>query len=1119
VISLLLHIDIEFRVKAGLPALLAEHYFEHPRVQRDDAYLNSEQQVELIYWEYQQRWKNGERMRRADYEVAFPQHAGVLRELKPRSRCPRCDKILVLEETLQTLLCPDCGCESSLLATAPPFVAGTAQPDAAPPRLDLRSYELSETLGEGGMGEVYRCTDPALGRDLAIKAMKAELHGLPKVEQRFLREARITGSLQHPGIVAVHNLGRLADGRLHYTMRLVRGQTFAAILKEEAGKPERLPYLLTIFEKICQAMAYAHSKRVIHRDLKPLNVMVGRFGEVQVMDWGLAKLLTPEDERGAMEGAPDSEGTRIHTEAEDTPLELTRMGREMGTLAYMPMEQALGEWDIVDEKADVFALGSILCEMLTGHPAYHGEDSEEVYRRVKRGDVAEALARLQQCGADAALTTLCLECLSPNREDRPRDAAAVAKRVAEYQTEVQERLRQAEVERAQAEVRVREERKRRRLAVRLAIVVLTLAAGLTVVAGLLSAAWKNEREAKNSSDKERERAVAARSRTREALDAMTSEVIDDLLARQLILTDQQRDFLRKALRYYEEFATDTGQDEDSRAGVAAAHYRAGKILQKLQENKEAEAAYRLSQELSARLTADFPSVPKYRLNLAASLNNLGLLLSNTGRLKEAEGAYDDALAIQKQLVADFPPEPQYREGLAACLHNLGNLLSDNAGKAKQAEAAFREAITFRKQLVAKFPTMHEYRLRLAGDYHEMGILLANIGRTEEAAGAYTEAIALLKPLLAEIPTAPKYRQALARSQHALGIQMRKSGRLKEAEAVYRDALALHKPLVDDFPIVPEYRLELALSYNSLAILLQTASRPKEAETAYYDALTVYKRLVDDFPSIPQYRRELANTQNWLGNLLKDTDRAKEAEAAYHDALSIQKHLASGFPTVTSYRQELSYSYCNLGNLLKRTGRTKEAEAAYRDSLTIQQRLAADFPTVPNYQAELGNTMNGLAAIIRDRKDLSSARQLAEQARSHIREALGADPRSTLYRAVFCDNCQLLAETLLDLFDYVHAAEAAADLARIAGHPANDTYNAACYFSRCVQLAEKDTKLSETGRRDLAKSYGTLALETLRQAIQKGYKDVSHMKKDPDLAPIRGREDFQKLLTELNKAAK
>src|SRR5262249_49362408 len=131
------------------------------------------------------------------------------------------------------------------LEASPPFVG-----ENKTPALDLRDYQLIEPLGQGGMGEVYRSCDPALSRDLAIKVMKPEFRNHPAVERRFLREARVTGSLQHPGIVAVHNLGRLADGRLHYTMRLVRGRTFADILKDDAGRAERLPSLLAIFEKV-----------------------------------------------------------------------------------------------------------------------------------------------------------------------------------------------------------------------------------------------------------------------------------------------------------------------------------------------------------------------------------------------------------------------------------------------------------------------------------------------------------------------------------------------------------------------------------------------------------------------------------------------------------------------------------------------------------------------------------------------------------------------------------------------------------------------------------------------------------------------------------------------------
>ncbi len=156
--------------------------------------------------------------------------------------------------------------------------------DDAAKAIDSAGNALFERLGVGGMGEVYRFGDDALRRDLAIKVLKAEVRGNAEAEERFVREARLAGSLQHPGVVPIHQLGRLADGRPCYTMKLVRGRTLDDLLREEPEGPERLPRLLAILERVCQAVAYAHSKRVIHRDLKPANVMVGEFGEVQVMD-------------------------------------------------------------------------------------------------------------------------------------------------------------------------------------------------------------------------------------------------------------------------------------------------------------------------------------------------------------------------------------------------------------------------------------------------------------------------------------------------------------------------------------------------------------------------------------------------------------------------------------------------------------------------------------------------------------------------------------------------------------------------------------------------------------------------------------------------------------------
>ncbi len=221
---------------------------------------------------------------------------------------------------------------------------------------------------------------------------------------------------------------------------------------------------------MAQTVAYAHSRGVIHRDLKPSNIMVGGFGEVQVMDWGLAKVLahgviTDERRDGARDAASDTVITTARTGSE---ADASLAGSILGTPAYMAPEQARGEVDRLDERCDVFALGSILCEVLTGQPAYTGRHLAEVQRRAALGDTAEALALLAASGTDDGLIGLARDCLAPEAEDRPRDAAAVADRLAAHLSGVQDRLRAAELDRVAALGRAR-------LTVTLAASVLTIA--------------------------------------------------------------------------------------------------------------------------------------------------------------------------------------------------------------------------------------------------------------------------------------------------------------------------------------------------------------------------------------------------------------------------------------------------------------------------------------------------------------------------------------------------------------------------------------------------------------------------------------------------------------------
>ncbi|HKB39531.1 MAG TPA: serine/threonine-protein kinase, partial [Gemmataceae bacterium] len=319
-------------------------------------------------------------------------------------------------------------------------------------------YRVLGEIGRGGMGAVLRSHDPELGRDLALKVMRGDYAGQSEAVQRFCEEAQVGGQLQHPGTVPVYELGRAEDGRPYFTMKLVKGETLAKLLKERSSPAQDRPRFLKIFEQVCQAVAYAHSKGVIHRDLKPSNVMVGAFGEVQVMDWGLAKVLNPAatPERATQPEIGTTVASAVKVSRSDSGSAETQEGDVLGTPAYMPPEQALGEIGRVDQRADVFSLGAILCEILTAAPPYLGGDRIAVVRQARRAELSDALVRLDTCDADEELVGLARRCLSAELNDRPRDAGEVARSVEAYLAGVEERARQAELERAAAEARAEE---------------------------------------------------------------------------------------------------------------------------------------------------------------------------------------------------------------------------------------------------------------------------------------------------------------------------------------------------------------------------------------------------------------------------------------------------------------------------------------------------------------------------------------------------------------------------------------------------------------------------------------------------------------------------------------
>ena len=293
-------------------------------------------------------------------------------------------------------------------------------------------YEDLGPLGEGAMGEVRRVRDRDLNRTMAMKVIRVDLMQHPAVLARFVEEAQCSAQLQHPGIVPVHELGRTPDGRVYFTMREVRGRTLGDVIAEVHTAPgdawgAGLRRLVEAFRKVCEAVGYAHSRGVVHRDLKPANVMVGEFGEVLVVDWGLAKVQGARD-RAAEAG----DLSVIVTDRAALGGLATRMGAVAGTPAYMPPEQARGEIDRIDARSDVYALGAMLYEILAGRPPYEGPSGQAVVRRVLDGppepvDRADTLNDLPP-----ELVAACSRAMARQPEDRHGDAIALATEVTSW---------------------------------------------------------------------------------------------------------------------------------------------------------------------------------------------------------------------------------------------------------------------------------------------------------------------------------------------------------------------------------------------------------------------------------------------------------------------------------------------------------------------------------------------------------------------------------------------------------------------------------------------------------------------------------------------------------------
>jgi serine/threonine-protein kinase len=766
-------------------------------------------------------------------------------------------------------------------------------------------YQLQGEIARGGMGAVLRGRDVDLGRDLAVKVLLEKHADRPEVARRFLEEAQIGGQLQHPGVVPVYDIGRFGE-RPFFTMKLVKGKTLAALLAERSDRAADRPRLLGIASQVTQAVAYAHAKGVIHRDLKPANIMVGAFGEVQVMDWGLAKVLAEgglaDEERASGQHQPE-EGTQIRT-ARSTGSAgsfgtQTETGSLLGTPAYMPPEQANGDVAHLDRRADVFGLGAILCEILTGKPPYVGRSTEEVRRKAANGDLADALSRLDGCGADHELIALTKKCLAAEAIDRPKDAHEVADGLSAYLDGVQERLQAAQRERAVALTREAEQRKRRKVQLALAAAVVAL-----LVGGGAFAFWRNEqaqagreRDARNAeavtallnqceealrADDAAKAAVALEAARKRSAEGGAEEERERLgrldadlaLLRELDEVDQFRwtsaenkvpEPADVATRTREALARFGADPEAVSAEDAAARVSASVVRQRI-----VSALDRLLEQLKAarvRALLQWVDADPYRDAVRDAV-----LARDRAKLVELAGK-DQALKQPAGFIAvlgEMPviPVERRRQLLQAALRrrsgDLGLLMTLGGSYPIQRKESADERLRWYQAAVAAAPAN-------VAAHNNLGIALEDKGQVDEAIACFHKALAL----------DPKD----AKAHYNLGNTLKNKGRIDEAIACYHKALALDP--------------KDAKAHNNLGNALYGKGRIDEAIACYQKALALD----------PKY----ANAHYTLGNALYGKGRIDEAIACYQKALALDPK----FPE----------AHCNLGHALARQGRFAEALAA------------------------------------------------------------------------------------------------------------------------------------------------------------------------------------------------
>jgi serine/threonine-protein kinase len=971
---------------------------------------------------------------------------------------------------------------------------------------DGQRFRVLRPHARRGLGAAFVALDEELHREVALKQMLDDHADDPASRQRFILEAEVTGGLEHPGIVPVYGLGCHADGRPYYAMRFIRGDSLKAAvdrfhsdpaLESDPGRRSlELRKLLRRFTDVCNAIAYAHSRGVLHRDIKPGNIILGKHGETLVVDWGLAK-ATGRVEPGSESGERTLRPSSTSGSSETLP------GSALGTPAYMSPEQAEGDLDHLGSRSDVYSLGATLYYVLTGRPPFAG-DAVDVIPAVRKGDFRPPSQ--VDPSIDRALEAICKKAMAHQPVDRYATPKAMTEDLERWMAD-----EPVSAWREPPAVRSRRWMRRHRTAVTAAAALL-LATVVALAIGTIALGRAEERTRTQRDEARRQRALAEENfrLARRAVDEYFTQVSENTLLNSPVpgMQPVRKELLHTALRYYRQFQARHRDDLSLRAELARACYRIGQINSDIGTSEEALAAFEEARTLGEALVREHPGDLAIRSDLVESARKAGILLARRmGRSAEGLERLERALALSDSLVRDRPDELEFQRELAACYADLSSGHSDR--RLAPAHLPLLEKALAIESRPARIEPSYRHQYEEARTLYAIGHHYSTTGHAAEALAHFDRASEILARLHHERAGDLDAAAELARTWLNIGrVHRSRTHRIEAALDAYRQARRIFEELARDNPAVIHLRTDRDGADFAIGDMLSTAGRFAEAAAVLRPAIEDGERIVAADPAATTMRYELADAEISMGKALRGLGRTAEALVPLARGRDLLKALRQSDPD--NLGPLINHARCIrfLGAAQAELARREAAIQTLSDAIRILEATSEDdrsrnFLIVANLAVVDGD----LGELQYKAGRLADAEQTLVKAEELGRTYNGQGGRQRLDPLWLVPGRTSLGLVWRDMGKKSEAREvlqkAGATLQALSATDADRLISGAAIDSALAELA---------GPGPEREAYDRKAAEYFRRAIAIAERHhLTVMAKEPDFARLRARPDLVVLL--------